>query len=60
MIIERIMKPINIRMPAEMIDALKAQAAERGLDFSSHVRSQLSAILVSPADPLKTITKVRR
>lgn len=44
------MKPINVRLPAEMIDALRAQAREQGLDFAAHVRSQLAATLNKPHD----------
>lgn len=44
------MKPVNIRLPAEMIAALRAQAEAHNLDFSAHVRSQLAAILRRPAN----------
>lgn len=51
------MKPINIRLPAEMIDALRVQATTKGLDFSAHVRSQLAAVLLQPADITKTAAR---
>lgn len=42
------MTSLNIRIPAAMIDALRAQARAQGLELSAHVRSQLAAVLVKP------------
>jgi type IV pilus biogenesis protein CpaD/CtpE len=47
------MNQCNIRLPAEMIAALRAQAQSKGLDFAAHVRSQLAATLRNPHDILK-------
>jgi hypothetical protein len=57
---EEIMRPTNIRLPAAMIAALRLQAEARGLDFSAHVRSQLAAILICPADITKTAERSAR
>lgn len=47
------MKQVNIRLPAEMIAALRAQAQSKGLEFSAHVRSQLAATIRNPHDIIK-------
>lgn len=54
------MLPINIRLPAEMIDALRLQAKQHGLEFSAHVRSQLAAAVVKPANILSTAKGISR
>lgn len=54
------MQPVNIRLPGEMIAALRRQAESRGLDFSAHVRSQLAAVLIQPADVTKTVSRLAR
>lgn len=54
------MRMVNIRMSDELIDALKAKAAEHGYDFSTHCRAQLSASLTNPVDPTKTVKKICR
>lgn len=54
------MTPLNIRLSAEMIAALRAQAQSRGLDLSAHVRSQLAAALVKPANIFNTAREAAR
>ncbi len=43
----------NIRLPADVVAALQAQAKALGLGYSAHVRSQLTTISRKPNDILK-------
>ncbi|CAM3270408.1 hypothetical protein JHFBIEKO_4808 [Methylobacterium mesophilicum] len=47
------MHPINIRLPAAMIEALRAQAEAHNLPLAAHVRSQLAATIAKPHNILK-------
>ena len=54
------MHPLNIRLPAAMIEALRVQAESHNLTFAAHVRSQLAAALVRPQDITKTVERAAR
>ena len=58
--LEGIMHPLNVRLPAAMIAALRVQAESQNLSFSAHVRSQLAAVLLQPADITKTAERATR
>jgi hypothetical protein len=44
---------MNIRLPAAMIEALRAQAEAHNLPLAAHVRSQLAATLNKPHNVLR-------
>lgn len=47
------MTPTQIRLPAAVVAALRAQAQALGLGYSAHLRSQLTTISRKPNDILK-------
>lgn len=47
------MTPTQIRLPADVVAALRAQAKALGLGYSAHLRSQLTTISRKPNDILK-------
>ncbi|MER2193323.1 hypothetical protein ABS771_08500 [Methylobacterium brachiatum] len=54
------MLPVNIRLPAEMVAALRAQAEAQGLNLAAHVRSQLAAAIHKPANIHNTAREAMR